>query len=94
MRKFLLVSAALGGLALSPALAEVSVSIEPEVDAWVTTWDGPDVVYEGDVVVGATLPDTVEVVEVPASKKYRIVRINKKRVLVDADTRKVIKIYD
>ena len=43
--------------------------------------------------MGDPLPDTVELVEVPKYKKYRYAIINKKRVLVDSDTRKVIKVY-
>lgn len=51
------------------------------------------VTVDGDVVVGGTLPDTVEVIEVPKFKKYRYAVVNKKRVLVDSGSRKIIKIY-
>jgi hypothetical protein len=43
---------------------------------------------EGDVAVGGVLPDTVELVEVP--KRFAV--INKKHVLVDAGTRRVIEV--
>ena len=47
---------------------------------------------EGDVAVGTVLPDTVEVMEVPKFKKYRFAVVNKHRVIVDAKTRKIIKV--
>jgi Protein of unknown function (DUF1236) len=94
MRKFVLASATFVALALAPSfgLAQ-AVVIEPEVETWVTEQSGPTVTIEKDVVVGDLLPDTVELVEVPKYKKYRYAIINKKRVLVDSDTRKVIKVY-
>jgi len=93
MRKFLIISAALGGLAVTPALADVSVNISPEIDTWAQSYDAPAVTYEGDIAVGTEVPDTVKLVEVPGHTEYRFVNLNKKRVLVDAKTRKVVKVY-
>jgi Protein of unknown function (DUF1236) len=94
MRRFVLASATFVSLALVPSFSLAqAVVIEPEVDTWVTEQSGPSVTIEKDVVVGDPLPDTVELVEIPKYKKYRYGFVNKKRVLVDSDTRKVIKVY-
>ncbi|QKC85576.1 DUF1236 domain-containing protein [Mesorhizobium sp. NZP2077] len=43
--------------------------------------------------IGAALPDTVELHEVP-NVKYRYVVIDNRTVLVDPTTRKIVKVYD
>ena len=95
MRKILILSGAFAALVIVPsfALAGATYGVEPEVETWVTEQPGPIVTYDGDVVVGAVLPENVEVVEVPKHKKYRYVIINKKRVLLDSGSRKIIAIY-
>jgi hypothetical protein len=94
MRKVLLL-ASLAGFAVLPAAALAdTIVIEPEVDAWVLEQSGPDVTFDGDVVIGATLPDTVEIVAVPDYDAYSYVVVNKRRVLVDRKTRTVVKVYD
>ena len=94
MRKFLVVSAALAGLTIVPSLAlAAEVVVEPEVETWVMDQSVPGVDVEGDVVVGGTLPETVELMEVPKFQKYRFAVVNKHRVIVDAKTRKIVKVY-
>jgi len=94
MRKFLLISAAIGGLSVAPALADVDVNIGADVDTWASTYDAPAVTYSGDVAVGTTLPDSVTVVDVPNHKDLGFVHIGKKRVLVERKTNKIVKVYD
>lgn len=43
--------------------------------------------------IGSSLPDTVELHEVP-NVKYRYVVIDNRTVLVDPGTRKIVKVYD
>jgi hypothetical protein len=94
MRKLLLVSAAIGGLLIVPAaFADVSVTIGPDVDTWVESYDAPAVTYEGDVVVGTALPEDVQIVEVPKHENLGFVRLGKKRVIVERKTHKIIKVY-
>ena len=51
-----------------------------------------DPVYlEGEVVVGATLPETVELREIP-DYEYRYVYVNGVPVLVEAETRQIVRI--
>jgi hypothetical protein len=94
MRKILIVSAALAGLTIVPSLAlAAEVVVEPEVETWVMEQSAPGIDVEGDVVVGGTLPGTVELMEVPKFQKYRFAVVNKHRVIVDAKTRKIVKVY-
>ena len=64
-----------------------------ELDIWVTTQPDTSVDVQGDIAVGAVLPETVTFAEVPAYPHYGYVVVNKKRMLVDRKTRAVIKIY-
>ncbi|MFL5259657.1 MAG: DUF1236 domain-containing protein [Hyphomicrobiales bacterium] len=94
MKKFLIVCASFSALAVLPATSFAdTVVVDPGVDTWVMEQPENSVEVQGDVVVGGVLPDTVEVVEVPKFKKYRYAVVNKHRVLVDAGTRKIIKVY-
>lgn len=94
MRKFMIMSVSLAALTIAPSLAfSAEVVVEPEVQTWITQQSGPSVTFQGDVTVGTTLPDTVQVIEVPKFKKYSYVILNNKKVLVDAGTRKVIAVY-
>jgi hypothetical protein len=95
MRKILIVSAALAGLTIVPSLALAAevVVVEPEVETWIMEQSAPGIDVEGDVVVGGTLPGTVELMEVPKFQKYRFAVVNKHRVIVDAKTRKIVKVY-
>ena len=53
----------------------------------------PGIDVEGDVVVGGTLPETVELMEVPKFQKYRFAVVNKHRVIVHTKTRKIVEVY-
>ncbi|TIN70424.1 MAG: DUF1236 domain-containing protein, partial [Mesorhizobium sp.] len=49
-----------------------------------------DPIYlEGEVVTGATLPDTVELREIP-DYNYRYVYVNGQRALIDPQTRRIM----
>jgi len=87
-------SAAIAALLFAPALAFAdTVVVEPDVDTWVMEQPDTSVDVEGDVVVGGSLPDSVKILEVPKHDKYGYVVINKKRVIVDRSTHKIIKVY-
>jgi hypothetical protein len=68
-------------------------TVEPQVQTWIMQQTGPDVAFEGELVVGATLPNTIELIEVPDFAQYRWVTLNGKRVLVMPETRTVVAIY-
>ena len=73
--------------------AAFSEKCRAEIDHWAATQTGKGVTFEGDVAVGAVLPETVEIIEVPAYKSYGYVMLNDHRVLVDRTTRKVVRVY-
>lgn len=93
MRKIALTAALILGFAAAPALADTDITIAPSVDTWVGTQTDSGVTFDGDVVVGTELPGTITYVDVPDSPDVAFVYVNKKRVLVNKKTHKVIKIY-
>lgn len=80
------VGAAVGGVA--GAVVGTIVAPPREVKTYVVKEERPSVAYEGEVVVGEPLPETVEVYEVPDSD-YRYTVVNEKRYIIDGDRRVV-----
>lgn len=70
---------------------EAMPAIDPpvEVRTYVTDNRIEPVYLDGEVVVGAGLPDTVELTEIPDSE-YRYVYVNGQPVLVEPSTRRVV----
>lgn len=60
-----------------------------EVGTYVTTHRLDPVYLDGEVVTGATLPDTVELREIP-DYDYRYVYVNNQPALVDPGTRRIV----
>jgi uncharacterized protein YraI len=85
--------AAAGGVigALGAAIGGVADAITPDPDVVRYVEENPaDPVYlDGDVVVGAGVPDTVALREVPRTR-YRYANINDRPVLVDPDDRRIV----
>ena len=76
--------------------ATVGVATQPpdEVVTYVERERVPSVRVEEHVVVGERLPERVELRTVPRYEKYRYAVVNDRRVIVDPETRKVIKIIE
>ncbi len=74
-------------------VADWPQTVEPEVQTWIMAQTAPDVAYEGEIVVGTALPETVQLIEVPEFNQYRWAYLGGKRVLVVPDTRTVIAVY-
>ena len=50
-----------------------------------------DTVYlDGEVVIGAEVPDVVELAEIPEYEDYRYARINGQVVLIDPASRRIV----
>jgi hypothetical protein len=83
------VGAVVGGV----AGAAVGAAIDPpkEVRTYVTDHPMDPVYLDGEVVVGATLPEGVKLVEVP-DYQYQYVYVNGVPVLVEPGTRQVVHI--
>lgn len=82
-------------LAASYAYAEDTVVIPDTVTTYVDQQPMDDTtVVEGDVAVGTALPETVVIKKVPDSDDFDYAIVNKKRVIVEPATRKVIKVIE
>ncbi|EKF41759.1 DUF1236 domain-containing protein [Nitratireductor indicus] len=60
-----------------------------EIRTYVEAHSAEPVYLDGEVVVGAALPDTVEVREIP-DYQYRYVYVNQQPVLVEPETRRIV----
>jgi uncharacterized protein YraI len=85
------IGAVVGGAAGAVAGGAAGTVIDPpeKVRTYVTTNKIDPVYLDGEVVVGAGLPDTVELREIP-DYEYRYVYVNGQPVLVDAKTRQIV----
>ncbi|WP_353644038.1 DUF1236 domain-containing protein [Mesorhizobium sp. WSM2239] len=85
------IGAAVGGVAGATIGGATGAAAEPpaEVRTFVTSNRVEPVYLEGEVVVGASLPETVELREIP-NYEYRYVNVNNQPVLVEPDTRRIV----
>ena len=84
-----LVGAAIGGSAGAAAGMEPA----PEVRTYITENPHDPVVLDGEVVVGAGIPDSVTLYEIPNQPDYRYVVVNNQPVLVNPTDRRIVYIY-
>jgi len=85
------VGAAVGGIAgaATGGAAGTLIDPAPPVRTYIEQNRYDPVYLEGEVVVGASLPDTVEVHEIP-DYEYRYVYVNGQPVLVEPDSRRIV----
>ena len=95
MRRLIAIAALIASLAEVPGLtsAEVTIADEPAVRGWALLQEGPAVTFEKDVLRGDVIPDGIKLAEVPNYPQYGFVILNTERLIVDAQTRKVIAVY-
>ncbi|MBB3657495.1 hypothetical protein FHX15_002727 [Rhizobium sp. BK650] len=77
-----------------PAQTGSTVVLPGEVRTYVMEQNAPSIVYDGDVTVGATLPDTVEIHPVPDMNGYGYTVINERRVIVEPQTHRIIQVLE
>jgi hypothetical protein len=93
--KTLLAGTALSVALAFPAFAQDVVVVPDPVTTWVTEQPmDEDVAVEENVVVGDALPDKVVIKNVRDHDDFGYAVVNKKRVIVQPKTRKVVKIID
>ena len=88
---------AVGGATVGAIVGGISADNRTEFRTYVTEQKVPSVTYKEQVVVGATLPDTITYREVPAKygkTEYRYTVVNNKTVLVEPKTRKIVQIIE
>lgn len=83
--------AAVGGAAGAVAGGATGTLVDPpqQVRDYVTTHEVEPVYLEGEVVVGAGIPDAVTLTEIP-DYEYRYVYVNGQPVLVDTGSRRIV----
>jgi uncharacterized protein YraI len=83
--------AAVGGVAGAVAGGTVGQAIDPpeQVRTYVRTNTVDPVYLDGEVVVGASLPETVELRDIP-DYEYRYVYVNGQPVLVEPSSRRIV----
>lgn len=86
---------AVSAFAVTQAKAEDVYVVPDDADTYVSEQPFDDtVVYDEDIAVGDELPDSVVIREVPSHEDLGYVVTNKRRVIVEPRTRKVIKVYN
>lgn len=85
------VGAAVGGIAGAAAGGATGSVIDPGVRTYVRSNQVEPVYLEGEVVVGAGLPETVELHTIP-DHEYRYVNVNGQLVLVEPADRRIVHI--
>ncbi|WP_436007979.1 DUF1236 domain-containing protein [Rhizobium sp. LjRoot254] len=86
---------AFSAFAVTQARAQDVYVVPDEVDRYVTEQPYDDsVIYDDEVTVGEALPEDVIIREVPEYDDYSYAIVNKRRVIVEPRTRKVIKVYN
>lgn len=90
-----LVAGPLGAVIGAAAGGAVGAAAEPDpaVQTYVVENPQEAVVLDGEVVLGAGVPENVTVYDVPEFPDYRYVNINGQTVLVNPDDRKIVYIY-
>ena len=84
-----LVGAAIGG----SAGAAASLTPAPEVRTYIDANPHDAVVLDGEVVVGAGIPDSVTLYEIPDQKDFKYVIVNGQPVLVNPADRRIVYVY-
>ncbi|APG95003.1 DUF1236 domain-containing protein [Sinorhizobium americanum] len=90
MKKFALICAAL--LLPASAIAQTAVVLPGDVRTYVMEQQTPSVVYEGEIVVGQPLPETVEIHTIPDQPDFGYAIVNEKRVVINPKTRAVVEV--
>jgi hypothetical protein len=86
---------AFSAFAVAQARAETVYVVPDDADRYVTEQPYDDTVtYDDDFTEGEALPDTVVIRKMPNHDDLGYVVTNKRRIIVEPRTRKVIKVYD
>jgi len=77
-----------------PVTTESTVVVPGEVRTYVLQQDIPSVSYEGDILVGKVVPESVEIHAIEGQPDYAYTVVNQHRVIVNPQTRTVIQILE
>ncbi|MFB2551177.1 DUF1236 domain-containing protein [Ensifer soli] len=74
--------------------ASTVVTVPGEVRTYVLEQDVPSIAYDGDVLIGEVLPQSVETHVIDGNGSYAYTVVNERHVVVDPQTRQVIEIIE
>jgi len=80
------------GAAASAAVADAEVG--PEVTSYVTSNPVEPVYLNGELVVGASVPQEIEVYEFPDNAGYAYLNVNGQPVVIETETRQIVTIVN
>ncbi len=73
---------------------QISPKCRSDVDAWSMSQTSASASYDGEMSVGASVPDSYTLVDVPGISDHGYVMLNDRRVLVDRGSRKIVHVYE
>ncbi|MDE4552071.1 DUF1236 domain-containing protein [Sinorhizobium meliloti] len=76
----------------SSAVAQTTVVLPGEVRTYVMEQNTPSIAYEGEIVVGQPIPETVEIYTIPDQPDFAYAIVNDKRVVVNPKTHTVVEV--
>jgi Protein of unknown function (DUF1236) len=85
---------ALAGAQTTTVIETTGAAPPDEVVTYVQRERIPSVRVQGDIGVGFTVPDTVELRTIPRHDTYNYAIVNDRRVIVEPRTRRVIRVID
>lgn len=94
MKRFATVTAALFLGLGSAAFAQTAVVLPGEVRTYVLEQNTPSVTYEGEIVVGQPIPETVEIHTIPEQPDFAYAVVNDRRVIVNPKTHTVVEVLE
>lgn len=98
MRSFMFAAASVAAFTMSSAVSAQTVVVTPEQETVIREYVKKEPAISLSLPgfefnIGSTVPDTVELHEVP-DVEYRYVVIDDRTVLVEPGTRRIVKVYD
>ena len=90
-------AALLGSIIIIPASAIAQtavVTVPSEVETYVVKEKTPSVMVQDEVIVGSELPRAIVIHKVPKFDAFSYAVVNNRRVIVDAKTRRIVKIIE
>ena len=78
----------------SSGFGQISPKCRADVDAWSMSQTSASASYDGEMSVGASVPDSYTLVDVPGISDHGYVMLNDRRVLVDRGSRKIVHVYE
>lgn len=84
---------ALVGAGLGTAAGAASTEPKAEVKTYIDANPHDPIILDGEVVLGAGVPETVTLYDIPDAPEYKYVTLNGQPVLVDPNNRQIVYIY-